>query len=269
MNGIKITQRSITPQEATRLLEGNKGNRRLSENNVMFFKQQMLKGEWQLTGDPIKIGKDGRLLDGQHRLEALVKYGKPVEMFVAEGLDNKVFTVIDTGKSRSASDVLSTQGFKNSPALSGTVKYILLFNKGHFGNQGSAAGSTRVTNGEVLNFVDKNPTLLEVVNYSAGIYRQFRYIAVTSLGMLYWQLSKKNQTKCDIFFERYATGIDLSESSPIRLLRERLIRDGQNKTKLSNRDKVALFIMAWNAFLSGKRVQQLTLQKNYKFPKPL
>lgn len=269
MNTVKVYQKTITPEDATKFLERNKGNRKLSDKNVQFFLEQMKRGDWQITADPIKFGKDGRLLDGQHRLQALIKHGKPVDMFVAEGLEDKVFAVLDTGKNRSAGDVLSTQGFKNANSLGAAVRAILLYNQGYFSDSTKASRMGKATNAMVLRFTERQPEISEVIEFTSQIARQFRYISLAPLTMLYWILSKKNQVQADAFFGKYATGIELSETSPIRLLRERLIRDGQNKTKLTSRDKVALFIYSWNAYISKKKIQQLTLAKNYQFPKPL
>lgn len=266
-NGISITKRTITPEIAQQLLSNNAGNRKLSERNVQFIYGQMVAGEWKLTGDTIKIGKDGKLKDGQHRLAGVVKYGKPIEMFVAEGVADDVFQVLDTGKSRSAADVLSMSGIRNSNNVAGSVRAIILFKQGVYSHN-KAGKTSRATNAAILKFTEENPLIHEVITYTMGIYRQFRFISHSNLTMLYWILSKKNQTQADIFFEKYATGIDLGVTNPIRHLRERLLKDSLNKSKLNSRDKIALFIFAWNAFIEGKKMQQLTLQRNYVFPKP-
>lgn len=267
-NGIQVLKKTITPEDAQKYLAKNEGNRKVSEKSVQFLYQQMVSGDWLLTADTIKFGKDGRLLDGQHRLQALVKYGKPIDMYIAEGLDNKVFQVLDTGKVRSASDVLSMQGYKNSNNVAGSIRAILLFKQGYYSTT-KAGRNSKATNTAVLKFAQEHPEINEIISYTFGIYRQFRFMSHSIITMLYWILSKKAQDKADIFFEKYATGIDLSATSPIRHLRERLLKDSVNKSKLNARDKMALFIFAWNAFLQGKKMQQLTLQKNYVFPKPL
>lgn len=268
-NSIKVYQRVVTPEDAQKFLEKNNGNRKLSERNVLFFFHQMKRGDWQLTADPIKFSKTGRLLDGQHRLAALIKNNKPIEMFIAEGLDEKIFTVLDTGKNRSAGDLLSTQGFKNSNALAGAVRSILLYQQGYYSDPGRAARVSKATNTNIIKWIEDNPEIQEILGFTNHVYRQFRYISHGPLTMLYWTLSRKNQEQADNFFGKYASGIELSEGSAIRLLRERLIKDSQNKTKLSSRDKTAIFIYAWNAFVTKKTIERLTLQKNYQFPKPV
>lgn len=258
---------TVSPEQATQILTKNQGNRSVSERNLNYLLAEMRRGNWKVTGHTIKIGKDGRLLDGQHTLQALVKYGKPLDLCVARNLDDEIFEVLDTGKNRTAADVLQILGHGNSVALSGAVKAILNYQAGHL----SSAGKHKITasNTQVRKFVDDNPAIHEVVTYAKGITKVFKAIPPAQIAMLYWVLSKKNQDKADVFFERYSSGIELSEKSPIRILRERFMKDMINKSKLRPRDKMALFIKAWNHYLSGQYVTSLALPNNYEFPKPL
>lgn len=269
MTKIKVYQKLVTPEMAKKYLDKNKGNRKLTERNTQFFYQQMATGKWMLAADPIKFGEDGRLLDGQHRLKALIKYGKPLEMFIAEGLSDNVFSVLDTGRNRNASDILSIKGYKSFNALSATAKSILMFNAGVYSDHNKTSKDFRASNQMILEFVEKNPRLHEDINYVNAIYRRFRYLGFSRLVMLYFLLSKKNAEKADEFFEKYSTGIDLNQDSPIRILRERFILDSQNKTKLTLRDKTAIFIHAWNAYISNKKIERIKLTKDYDFPKPV
>jgi hypothetical protein len=275
---IKIYPQIITPELATKYLGKNLGlnkgdkirNRVVKNNHVNFLYEQMKAGEWQITGNPIKFSDTDKLIDGQNTLLAIVKYGKPVEIFVAEGIKEEVFTVLDTGQNRTASDVLSMMGYNYATNLAGAVRSILLFQVGWYSDQFKASRTSKATNKAVLKFVQKNPEISEVVTYIMNdIYHHFRYINTSALTTLYWTLSINNQTKCDAFFEKYSNGVELSEGSPIRLLREKLLKDSVNKTKLSTRDKMALFIMAWNAFITNKKIFSLGLPKNYEFPKAI
>lgn len=94
-------------------LLNNIDNRKKTREHIRFLSEQMLNGQWKVTGDSIKIAKSGRILDGQHRLSAIIECGIPQEMLVIDGLDEDVFSVLDTGKNRSAADVLSIKGFKH------------------------------------------------------------------------------------------------------------------------------------------------------------
>src|SRR5690349_6815917 len=127
---MKISEKKITPDMAKKWLENGMINRKVSDNNVLFLWNQMKEGKWLMTGDPIKFSKSGKLLDGQHRLHAVVKYGQPVMLTVAEDLDEDVFPVLDTGKSRSAADVLKISGYQYSNSLAAAARSIILYKNG-------------------------------------------------------------------------------------------------------------------------------------------
>lgn len=97
---------SITPQLAVEWLKSNTGNRRLSEPVVEAYASDMRAGAWKLTHQGIAFDASGRLIDGQHRLQAIVKAGFPVTMAVTRGLSASAQEVVDALKPRSISDQL-------------------------------------------------------------------------------------------------------------------------------------------------------------------
>ena len=96
---------TITPAHAEHYLSNNKGNRRIVKQRVLDLMSAMNRGEWKLSPQPIILSKTGRLLDGQHRLSALVMYGKPLEMSLTTGASDEIFDILDTGKHRNYADV--------------------------------------------------------------------------------------------------------------------------------------------------------------------
>lgn len=263
-NGVTMTLKTITPELAESYLQRMKKNRKIQESQVDFYLKQMLSGQWQLTGDSVKFSVDGDLFDGQHRLKAVIKYGKPVEMFVAEGLEPDTFEVLDTGKARTAGDVLSIMGIEKHINIAAIARQVLLMKNGYasYWTKRNAP-----TNTDILNYVMTTENLNEVLTYIHQVYRDFRYIPVSVLGGLYLMMSEKNQVKADAFFDQYRTGLDLKRSSPVYLLRDRLMKNEISKTKLTRRDKLAIFINAWNAYVLDKPVTQLKIPgKAEKFP---
>lgn len=98
----------ITPAQATEFLRLNHANRPIRRSWVDRLTNIIERGEWMLTHQGIAITSDNRLLDGQHRLKAIVASGKTVKMNVAFDCDPETFTVIDGGVRRSISDQLDT-----------------------------------------------------------------------------------------------------------------------------------------------------------------
>lgn len=99
----------MTPEKAAKILEGNTANRKMRTSHVKHLAQQMGKMRWKKTPTPIVITKRSRtLIDGQHRLQAIIMSGASVAMTVTEiddHLSKEIFDVIDQNKVRSLEDI--------------------------------------------------------------------------------------------------------------------------------------------------------------------
>ena len=100
----------LTPSMAARWLEGNTHNRSISQGHVERLAREMKAGRWRLTHQGIAFSVGGRLLDGQHRLWAVVMsdVSVPVRVFFNEPAD--VVEDIDGGLARSAADRMMLSG---------------------------------------------------------------------------------------------------------------------------------------------------------------
>ncbi len=96
----------VTPAMALEWLAMNKGNRRLRRLHIRQLADAMLRGEWVLTPDGIAFDVNGTLINGQHRLHAIVLSGMTIEMNVTTGVPEKAFKVIDQGVKRTTGDLL-------------------------------------------------------------------------------------------------------------------------------------------------------------------
>jgi hypothetical protein len=121
------TVETITPSIAAELLSLNIKNRPINESHVAFFEEQLKRGEMLLTHQGIAISDNARLLDGQHRLTAIVRTGISAEILVTRGLSEKVFTVLDSGSKRSAGDVLAIAGASNASALATGIRMYIAY----------------------------------------------------------------------------------------------------------------------------------------------
>lgn len=109
----------ITPEIAEAMLLRNAGNRRPTYGTVLFYARQMIDGDWRKTGQGILIDENGRLLDGQHRLWAVLQTGVAVWLYVVTGIESSgnMFAFIDASKARTAADSLRTAGFNGVSSL--------------------------------------------------------------------------------------------------------------------------------------------------------
>lgn len=131
-NGVKVEQRIITPEMADQLLTHNRNNRPISDQHVRRITEQIIAGKWKMNGDTIKISDTKNVLDGQHRLWAIVYAKTPVESLVVEGIPEDSFDTMDTiRRGRSGADVIALQGASvGRGTVAGALMWLLRIQRG-------------------------------------------------------------------------------------------------------------------------------------------
>lgn len=103
--GMDIRVVNITPEMAKKWLEhGNNKNRKMSKPKVAALAKEMRSGNWKLTHQGIAFDSTGRLLDGQHRLQAIIDAKATVEIVVSKGMDPSSMLAVDLGVRRRRAD---------------------------------------------------------------------------------------------------------------------------------------------------------------------
>jgi hypothetical protein len=245
---IQLVIETITPGLAAEYLKFNRSNRRLVEHRVAFYQRQMSGGEWKLSGDSIKFDRDN-LIDGQHRLQAVVRSGVTIESVVVRNLGPDVFDCLDTGRSRQAGDVLSSYGYANVFILASAGRYIY-----HFERKIVPATPT-LTNQDILSTIVRHRDLPGFIS-DCNVYRFAKSgIIVASL---YW-LEQCDLEKAPAFIEKFLKGTELKLSNPIYALRERIIAD---RSLLSNKRArvitAAMFFRTFENWVSGKPASRMS-----------
>lgn len=248
----RITHKTmtVTPEQAAKWLESNIANRDVRTVRVREYATAMSEGRWLYTADPIRFDEDGRLIDGQHRLLALVKAGLPLEMHVVRGLSRDAQDAVDTGAARTASDALKVRGFKHGPQLAATVPIVNWLLKGG----GFAASYSRddvvywvgVHSGldEVVDLAVKSRNLLpcQLAPYSAAHYAA-RFV------------SQDRDATDQFFIEQLVETIGLSSGAPALATRRYLLGQREDKrpsTKAAKADTVLALLEGYRQFRLGR-----------------
>jgi len=95
----------VTPELAEKFLATNTNNRPVRPTHVRALAHSIMRGEWVVSHQGIAFSTQGVLLDGQHRLRAIVVAGTPVQMVVTTGVSESAFKVIDCGVRRTLADL--------------------------------------------------------------------------------------------------------------------------------------------------------------------
>ena len=105
----------VTPEMATAwVTHRNEKNRPIRAHTVDRYATDLQRGKWKTTHQGIAFGPDGELIDGQHRLAAIVKAGLPATLFVTiyltpeDAAEAKL--KCDTGRVKSTGDVFAMVG---------------------------------------------------------------------------------------------------------------------------------------------------------------
>ena len=105
---------TITPEDAKALLKGNTNNRSINERAVLRYAASMKRGEWLVGNDAICVAEDGTLLNGQHRLNAVVLSGMPQQFLIRKNVGKDDLKAMDQGNKRIGSDIATLLGHKMS-----------------------------------------------------------------------------------------------------------------------------------------------------------
>lgn len=103
----------ITPEIAMEMLTHNDKNYRgISSAIVTKYANEIRGGSWETNGDTIVFDENGTLLNGQHRLTAVVKAGMPIVSLVVRGLTGT--QVYDIGRKRNTRAILMAEGYDHA-----------------------------------------------------------------------------------------------------------------------------------------------------------
>lgn len=104
--------REVTPGIAQALLDHSAKNQRFVRvGKVSEYARAMKAGKWLWVGDPIRFGSNGEMIDGQHRLSAVIESGVTLHDVVVMVLDAKnAIRYIDQNAPRHLNDLRAVLG---------------------------------------------------------------------------------------------------------------------------------------------------------------
>lgn len=253
----------VDPVMATEILHKNNHNRPISDLAGKRYAKMMRDGKWQFNGEPIIIGEDGSLIDGQHRLQAIIDSKATLEMVIVKGINKSAYKTIDIGKKRTGADALATHNKdyrKNSAVIAAAVHNIKEFDDD--GRWKDERGR-RCSHEELIDFVEKNKSVLRSVEFTASLTGAKKLIPFSALAALHFLFSRKDVNMCESFFHKLNTGENLRKNDPALLLRNRLIEMRHMGGVFRTREVVPYILKAWEILRDGREVEKLRIDKDY------
>lgn len=248
----------VSPSIASDLLKLNTKNRRLSPSRVEFLSAQMKSGQFIFNGDSIRISESGVLLDGQHRLAAIVKSGTTQKMMIINGLADESFTTIDVGAARTSSDFLMLSGVKNSMALAAAGRLALSFEV-----TGSPDISTKwkqLSKKEIHDYSVKNTNLQKAVNFVEA-RKDLKRVAPPSItAFCLYHFMLKDERKALEFASEFESGEVSYKNSPVTAVRNAIIFGGARKE--SRKYICGILFKSFKSFCEGVELKIIRLPQN-------
>ena len=261
----------VTPETAARWLESNRNNRNVRKSVVAKYAKDMRAGLWAPSNDAICVGTDGRLLNGQHRLSAVVASGASVGMFVITGMPEESFAHMDRGAGRTFADALRSRGAgKTSIVLAATLSRAVSYDRGVGGPRAGKKGTWTshdfgVTDSDKTAYLAMQPDIersAEMFGTQAASRATGRCPASILALAHHLIASATGSDAADLFMRQLITQDREPADGTIRGALRALGNCG-SKHGYDDR-KLAIILSAWNHWSAGREVSTIRIQEDYR-----
>jgi hypothetical protein len=258
---IQTSIETITPNIAHAYLERNIMNRRPLERAVAKLATDMSKGNWYLTGDTIKFDNEGVLIDGQHRLMAVIRCGLPQQFLVVRNVAKEAKIATDTGKPRTLSNVLEFDNCKNSKEVACITKAAYEF---HYGKQNMQRATSHF---EMVEFLNEHPEIHESATWNATNRKYFGTLGSMSMwGAVHFATGTISHEMREEYFSLFKLPPQ-NAKHPITVARNTLAINYKRGRFTASRNWVwAVAIKSWNAMVEGREVSMFKYGIGERFP---
>jgi len=248
--GPQVEVCQVTPALAQAWLAAPRRLPLVSPRLVEQYARDMAAGRWVFNGDAIRLSVSGALLDGQHRLLAVVKSGVTIPALLVRDLPDAVVHTIDTGRPRRLSDVLRLQGCQSTVILGAALGFLQRLLPGT--DDIRLEGGPKWSRDEALALLAQHPGLPASVR---GVL-QTVCPSPALLAALHYLFSQRDPAAADTFLAALRTGEGLVEGDPRLLLRDRFLTYDLPPRR-TRTFVAAITIKAWNAWRQGGSLQVL------------
>lgn len=253
----------VTPEIAEQWLGKNVGNRRVRKAILNRYSRDIAAGRWRENGSSIVIARNGNLLDGQHRLHAIVKAGKPLVSLVVRDVPDEAQPTIDDGAKRTTADRLTFRDEVNSHAIAAVLRRIMLWEEGYAFN----TGAYQPTSQEQIEFLENNDRVRSAVS-AAVHYKKRKLLPPSIIGLGWYIFSGLDPDQAAEFFDRLDDGANLAFNHPISVLRNKLIDLTREPGRVPEDLLLHYVVKTWNLYRAKKTATILRVGANEKFPTP-
>ncbi len=248
---------------AAQLLDHNTLNRPLNDQHVKRIANQIISGRWKYNGDTIKLSSKRNVLDGQHRLWAVMEAKIPIETIIVYGIEEEAFATIDTlRKPRSGADVLALKGATRHRAYtSAALQWLLRWQRGTLETYRSP--QNRIENSDIEMMYESNKGIEKAIERVAKL----RGLANPSLvAFFYYVLANRSPELAErmVFTLENPAGVAMNDP----FFRLRMYFSSDHSKLKDPIVTIALMVKAANAAYHNREVKALNWRNQGTSPEP-
>lgn len=110
---LRVALVELTPELAACAMARNDGNRNIRPSHVKFLAEMIAGDQYKLNGETIVLSRNDKLLDGQHRCEAVTKTGLSILTLIVWGIEDESQDTIGLCQARTAGDTFNAHGIES------------------------------------------------------------------------------------------------------------------------------------------------------------
>ena len=229
---------TVTPAMAKRYLTHNTLNRKIVAAHVDAIARDIRAGNWMMNAQPICFARDGRLLNGQHRLSAVIQAGESIEVPVMRGLPEEAYATYDIHAKKGPQLGAGFENFGDRPLVAAAA--VLLWKREL---KPSGIRNAKPTPSEVMKIVEQHPRLLELRTFGR---KMIEFGRGSVLAYAAYCIERDSPELGRVFLERFETGADLPRGHLILELRKRM--QILRRERVSQEDQLKEMLGAWARF---------------------
>lgn len=237
----------IDQATATRYLAMKIAKRELIKTHVAALARDIAAGRWMRNAQPICFSRNGRLMNGQHRLMAVIASHGTIEVPVVRGLPDAAYATYDTHARRSP-PVEDDSGTFGDQALASAMANLLWRRE----RRTPSTRGKKATAAEVRQILAEFPRLLGLRGFAR---RMVSFGRASVMGYGAFVIERDQPQQAPGFLRGLETGADLPEGHPILALREQLQR--LRRDSASQEDQLNALLAGWERFKAWQPAREV------------
>lgn len=253
----------VTPAIAKRWLAEMppQSNRNVSKLYVEKYAREMSAGNWDMNGKGIVFDEAGHLIDGQHRLHAVIMANCPVMMLVIRNARNVGY--VDE-RPRSAGAEATIRGARNGNTMIATVRWLWRYMRGELKLDGTV-WSSAASFSELWELYEANPDVSLSVAETGP--KNFSGTPHATLAFVHFMASRTSHDAANRFIADLQSGTNLPDGSPVLALMKAAKTGSIGRSSMYRDRLCAMAAKAWLAYEGGRTIKRLRIIDGEKFPR--